>query len=293
MRSLAVRVFLGLLLLPAGMAPAAAITYGLPDGEAHPSVGLILYRLEFPHPDLGTIILNWGFCSGTLVAPDVFLTAAHCAYGEEPNLPVLWVNFDTNYSFYEIPSQPDWPEPNPNQPRVRVRSIVVNPGFRVGPQGKNEGNADIAALILDLSSATGPLPAPAALAPAGALARLHEAHALHGRKFTAVGYGQEVEFGGGPPVFTDPFVRRAAESEFQALNPAYVVLSQNPAKEDGGTCYGDSGGPNFLRLEDGREVVAAVTVTGDNVCRATNVDARVDTVDARAFLATVPGLTLP
>ena len=81
--------------------------------------------------------------------------------------------------------------------------------------------------------------------------------------------------------------------EFLALNPAYVVLSQNPARGDGGTCYGDSGGPNFLRLDDGREVVAAVTVTGDRVCRATNVDARVDTGNARAFLATVPGLVLP
>lgn len=293
MRSLAVQILLGLFLVLAGIAPTSAITYGLPDGEAHPSVGLLMYRLEYPDPDLGTYIVNWGFCSGTLVAPDVFLTAAHCALGEEPNLPVLWVSFDTHYSFFEIPSLPDWPEPNPNHPRVRVRSIVVNPGFRSGPEGKNEGNADIAALILDLATATDPLPAPAVLAPAGALDRLHEAHALHGRKFTAVGYGQEVEFGGGPPVFTDPFVRRAAESEFQALNPAYVILSQNPARGDGGTCYGDSGGPNFLRLDDGREVVAAVTVTGDTVCRATNVDSRVDTGNARAFLSTVPGLVLP
>ena len=293
MRSLAFRIVLGLFLVLSGSVPTSAITYGLPDGESHPSVGLLMYRLEYPDPNLGTYIVNWGFCSGTLIAPDVFLTAAHCAYGEEPNLPVLWVSFDTNYSFFEIPSLPDWPEPNPNQPRVRVRSIVVNPGFRFGPEGKNEGNADIAALILDLATATGPLPIPAALAPAGALDRIHEAHALHGREFTAVGYGQDVEFGGGPPVFIDPFVRRAAESEFLALNPAYVVLSQNPAREDGGTCYGDSGGPNFLRLDDGREVVAAITVTGDTVCRATSSDARVDTGNARVFLATVPGFVLP
>jgi len=251
MRSLAFRIVLGLFLVLSGSVPTSAITYGLPDGESHPSVGLLMYRLEYPDPNQGAYIVNWGFCSGTLIAPDVFLTAAHCAYGEEPNLPVLWVSFDTNYSFFEIPSLPDWPEPNPNQPRVRVRSIVVNPGFRFGPEGKNEGNADIAALILDLATATG------------------------------------------PPVFIDPFVRRAAESEFLALNPAYVVLSQNPAREDGGTCYGDSGGPNFLRLDDGREVVAAITVTGDTVCRATSSDARVDTGNARVFLATVPGFVLP
>lgn len=290
---LATRSALRLVLVLAGIAPAAAITYGLPDGEAHPSVGLIMYRLEFPDPDLGTYIVNWGFCSGTLVAPDVFLTAAHCVFGEEPNVPVLWVSFDTNYSFYEISSQPDWPEPDPNRPRVQVQRIAVDPDFRSRSNGINEGNADIAALILDLATATGPLPAPAELAPAGILDRLHETHALHGMKLTAVGYGQEVAFGGGRPAFTDPYVRRAAESEFLALNPAYVVLSQNPARGDGGTCFGDSGGPNFLRLEDGREVVAAVTVTGDSVCRATSEDARVDTGNARAFLATVPGLVLP
>ena len=293
MGTLATRLVLCLALVLAGIAPSAGITYGLPDGETHPGVGLILYRQEFPHPDLGTYIVNWGFCSGTLIAPDVFLTAAHCVYGEEPNLPILWVSFDTDYSLFEVPAWPDWPEPDPNHPRVRVRSIVVNPDFRNWPEGKNEGNADIAALILDLATATGPLPAPADLAPAGILDRLHDAHTLHGRRFTAVGYGQEVEFGGGPPAFTDPYVRRAAESEFLALGPAYIVLSQNPARDDGGTCYGDSGGPNFLRLDDGREVVAAITVTGDSVCRATNVDARVDTGNARAFLATVPGLVLP
>ena len=55
----------------------------------------------------------------------------------------------------------------------------------------------------------------------------------------------------------------------------------NPSHGDGGTCYGDSGGPNFLGSTD---IVAATTVTGDTPCRATNVDYRMDTASARAFL---------
>ena len=55
----------------------------------------------------------------------------------------------------------------------------------------------------------------------------------------------------------------------------------NPATGNGGTCYGDSGGPNFLGTTG---VVAAITITGDAVCRATNVDYRLDTASARAFL---------
>lgn len=84
-----------LALVLCGLTPVTAITFGVPDGDAHPNVGLIMYRIELFHPDIGTYYYNWGFCSGALIAPDLFLTAAHCAYGEEPNLPILWVSFDT------------------------------------------------------------------------------------------------------------------------------------------------------------------------------------------------------
>jgi hypothetical protein len=46
-----------------------------------------------------------------------------------------------------------------------------------------------------------------------------------------------------------------------------------PTLGDDGTCYGDSGGPNFLgagAMET--NIVAATTITGDLMCRATNVD---------------------
>ena len=65
----------------------------------------------------------------------------------------------------------------------------------------------------------------------------------------------------------------------------------NPSKGDGGTCYGDSGGPNFLGATN---IVAATTITGDSVCRSTNVDYRLDTPDARASSRpTSPSLTPP
>ena len=46
--------------------------------------------------------------------------------------------------------------------------------------------------------------------------------------------------------------------------------------------YGDSGGPNFLGTSN---IVAANTITGDAICRSTNVDYQLDTEPARAFLA--------
>jgi hypothetical protein len=54
----------------------------------------------------------------------------------------------------------------------------------------------------------------------------------------------------------------------------------NVSTGDGGTCYGDSGGPHFLG-----STVVALTVTGDTWCKATDKDYRVDTAQARAFLS--------
>jgi hypothetical protein len=62
----------------------------------------------------------------------------------------------------------------------------------------------------------------------------------------------------------------------------------NPSTGNGGTCYGDSGGPNFLGTTN---VIAATTITGDMVCRSTNVVYRLDTAVARAFLGQY--VTLP
>ena len=84
--------------------------------------------------------------------------------------------------------------------------------------------------------------------------------------------------------------RSCAFSGFNSLNGGYIRLSQNAATGNGGTCYGDSGGPNFLPL-NGQLILAATTVTGDDVCMSTNVDYRLDTASARLFLGQY--VTLP
>ena len=104
--------------------------------------------------------------------------------------------------------------------------------------------------------------------------------------FTAVGYGtQEAQTGGGPQEFPFDGERRFAGSEFKALNDAWLRLSQNEATSDGGTCHGDSGGPNVLGAgAEETQIVASVTVTGDVPCFSTKVTYRLDTAAARDFL---------
>jgi secreted trypsin-like serine protease len=57
----------------------------------------------------------------------------------------------------------------------------------------------------------------------------------------------------------------------------------NDAKGDGGTCYGDSGGPHFLGGVESNLIVS-ITVTGDAVCKATDKTYRMDIDSARDFL---------
>ena len=68
-------------------APAGAITYGVPDGNGQPEVGALLAQQAYPD---GT----WAECTGTLISPTVFLTAAHCDEG----VSRVAVTFDSTYS---------------------------------------------------------------------------------------------------------------------------------------------------------------------------------------------------
>lgn len=78
--------------------------------------------------------------------------------------------------------------------------------------------------------------------------------------------------------------RMFAFSSFSALTTGFLQLSINPALDNGGACFGDSGGPNFL-LVNGKLILTAIaSVSGDHVCRATSGNYRLDTATARDFL---------
>jgi secreted trypsin-like serine protease len=226
-------------------APAGAITDGVPDGQGHPNVGGLVSPTQFSD---GT----WLYCSGTLISPTVFLTAAHC--GEQGER--VQVTFDTAY----------------------VDGDKVHDGtFRADPlyhQAQSDPH-DIAVVALDkpVKGLT-----PARLPAAGSLSGLSG-----DQQFTSVGYGAyEVTNGPGGHQYLYDDVRMVATGTLNSINPAWLRISMNPSTGNGGTCYGDSGGPNFLGSSD---VIAATTITGDAVCRSTNVDYRLDTASARSFLS--------
>ncbi len=248
-----------------------AITYGFVDtNNAYSNAGAFIVK----SPSTGQI---FPICSGTLITPNVFLTAGHCTSFFTSNLAprgfTAYASFDGSIPFGSLTT---------NKTKLIAASFVVtNPNFN---QSQSD-SGDIGALIL----ASNVRATPATLPACGLLDQLAAQNGLRDAVFTPVGYGlQNRVVGGGVPFFQDvnPIPRMFAFSSFNSLNGGYIRLSQNPSTGNGGTCFGDSGGPNFLTV-DGQQILAAITITGDAVCRSTNVDYRLDTASAQAFFAYV------
>ena len=242
---------------------AAAITYGQPDGNLHPNVGAVI-RLR---SDGVYRIL----CSGSLISPTVFLTASHCTrFLEDQGISDVWVTFDAKFT---------------QQSKLIHGTMHSNPLYN---QSQND-TGDIAVIVLDYAVNRTPVQLPRA----GLLDQMKANGTLNRALFTSVGYGiQEPQTGPGGITAAFPMERWYSVGEFDALNKAWLRIAQTQATGDGGTCSGDSGGPQFLgagATETNTQV--SITITGDPFCFATNVDYRIDTPQARTFLSQF--VTLP
>jgi secreted trypsin-like serine protease len=261
-------VALAMLLTPSRV---KAITYGYVDtNNTYSNVGAFIVKSP-----TGEI---YPLCSGTLITPNVFLTASHCTqYFTSTLAPqgyTAYVSFDKSIPFGDKTST--------KTKLLSVKYVVTNPNYN---QSQSD-SGDIGVLILQ-SNVKGITPA--TLPTCGLLDQLAAQNGLKSAVFTAAGYGlQNRVVGGGVPYYQDanPIPRMYSFSTFNALNGGYIRLSQNPATGNGGTCFGDSGGPNFLTV-NGQQILVAITTTGDSVCQSTNVDYRLDTPSAQAFLTYV------
>lgn len=260
---IAISILLGLILTASLIAPAQAITSEANDGNAHPMVGALL-RPTREEEGLGG---SRATCSGTLVETtedaesEVFLTAAHCPFAEGD---AVYVSFDNPFLLTDEPSEQG------------IEGI-----FHRHQKFVSSVKYDVAVVLLDPEDVD--VSDRATLPTLGFLGT----QALSGTKFLSVGYGVDYPWSGsgGGPSFVQSGDRKVATSTFKSLTSSTLTLAQKLAKEDSGTCAGDSGGPTFMGTSMSNKMLVSISITGDTYCKSTNVTNRMDTQISRDFLA--------
>lgn len=256
-------VFSVIAIFALAVAPVLAVTDGELDGNGHPYVGLMVAQDADGNP-------MWR-CSGTLIAPRLFLTAGHCT--EAPAAHVeIWFQADVQSG---VP-QNGYP-------------YKGNVGGTPHTHPQYDPNAfylyDLGVVVLDK---------PMKMAQYGALPKLDVLDKFSTQRgqqdvtFTAVGYGLQESF---PDAASwqehNVKIRMVAYPKLDQINtgftgPSSLLLSNNA--NTGGTCFGDSGGPNFIGNSN---VVAGVTSFGMNgTCAGTGGVYRVDRADDLNWLST-------
>lgn len=258
-------------LLVVGLAGrAGAITNGQPDGEGHPYVGLAVFDDAEGKP-------MWR-CSGTLISPTLFLTAGHCT--EPPAArATIWFEADVDAGM-----------PDNGYPYGGPTSVDGTPYTHPMYDPNAFYLHDLGVVVLDTPVTKDQY---GALPPLGLLDSLAKARGLKDVTFTAVGYGlQRIN-----PVFLESArVRMTATLDLVSLKgtagiPAGTSVFLSGNAHTGGTCFGDSGGPQFLGSSN---IVAAVTSFGLNGnCAGVGGAYRVDTADDLDWLYSAFGDQLP
>lgn len=252
----------------------AQITWGEPDNGEHPNVGTLL----FVQNDEGFFS-----CTGTMIAPRVMLTAAHCVAGENANQinDLTYVRFEEdalsgigNYELLQDWFDAEW---------IATETVVAHPDWAGYADFPN--TYDIGVVILeDLyypANGFGTIPE---------LGFLENLRGKDKQDFESVGYGQQ---GTLPPTQMSDYERYKGDVRLLEVNSYLSGRGSQSAKFSnnpgigGGTCYGDSGGPTFFQETN---IIVAVTSFGwakNGNCIGNDFNFRTDVPSAQSFLTDV------
>jgi hypothetical protein len=235
--------------------PVAAVTDGALDGDWHPYVGIMVAQDRDGNP-------LWR-CSGTLLGPKLFLTAGHCTDGAV-NVE-LWFASDVESGI------PDNGYPYKGE---TSGTPYIHPDYYTGPFYMH----DLGIVILKKPVKLGQY---GVLPGYDEIDQLVDAGGKQSVWFTAVGYGMQASYPDAASWQNEGArIRMYSQPSLVQINTGLtgtesLILSNN--SNTGGTCFGDSGGPNFLWDSN---IVGGVTSFGMNGnCAGTGGVYRVDRAD--------------
>ena len=255
-------------ILVVAIVPVGAITDGELDGDGHPHVVLLLM-------DVGGAPAYR--CSATMLSPTVVLTAGHCT----SNYP------GPEYTGMRIFTESDVQNGNNTYPNAGGPNSFEAKEWYAHPEYENAPffYHDVGIVILEEPFNPGVF---GELPEVDQLDALKTKRGLQKTTFTAVGYGRQESFPDAAAwKMNNERVRYVAYPRLIQINvPGFtgdfsLLLSNNHST--GGTCFGDSGGPNFLGDSN---VVAGVTSFGINGnCAGTGGVFRMDRQDVLDFVS--------
>jgi hypothetical protein len=216
-------------------------------------------------------------CTGTLIAPDVVLLAAHCldlttltfGFGEVQRAD-FYVSFEADLSRFG--AEQSLPLPESAIPTV---ARVAHDGFDLNSLGQGTAGieSDIALLFL-----AAPVEA---VVPEVVLSRAEGERLSEGQAVTIAGWGQQVPTAGpfDPPPAGSVGIKVCGASTIEELGEALLQVGAGP--ETTRKCRGDSGGPTYAEVASSssitRRVIGVTSRAYDQSdCNKGGVDTRVD-----------------
>ena len=263
MKKVTIALLLTLVLALSTIGGARAVTDGELDGNRHPYVGLMVAQDAKGNP-------LWR-CSGTLLNSTLFLTAGHCTEAPAAHVEIWFASdVESGIPANGYPNKGDVGGTPYTHPQYNPNAFYL---------------FDLGVVVLDKPMK---MKKYGALPKQDVLDKLATQRGTQDVTFTAVGYGLQESF---PDAASwkenNQRVRMLARPHLLQINTGFtgdfsLLLSNNA--NTGGTCFGDSGGPNFIGDSN---VVGAVTSYGVNGnCAGTGGVYRVDRADDLNWLAT-------
>ncbi len=291
--------------------PAQAIVGGTSDGGEHPYVGQLLFYVPTDVDPRFDTPGGWFNCTGTLIDADTVVTAGHCTYavgdeGEAPASPLhggndIWFSVEEAPDYSILPASSTF-VPDRNEERYDAWSTALDNSTTWHEAEATFTHPEyVDALFLLHDVGVVELSEPVQLPEYGTLPEEEYLDTYYSNKskkdgrFESVGYGLEAS---GPKFSAGGDTRKKATRKLVSFKGAYgyknisVMFSHSGAGTDGGTCFGDSGGPTFDKTTpaiEAKNIIVAVTSFGLNYnCNASG-SYRIDQPDDLAFLADPAG----